>query len=198
MKASRLLLASIAAVLVLGGVALALLSTGPQPAAARAGENGHRTSFMYGEPEASPGSEHPMLRGEGLSITSCKKITLPPGLLRAFIAMYEHVGTNASKLSVEVEKVSVEGSIETAYDHTLVLSTEEGSVKIIVSQEWRIGAAKYDLLGLFAEGTLAKGMNVKVDAVKLSHSDTDIYVLLGYRITLPDGTILESGLPING
>jgi len=96
-----------------------------------------------------------------------KEIVIPKELLMNLFG--KKCNASAPKITPSLE--SFEGSIITAYDHTLVLGTDEGTIKIMMPNKLRNGAAEYDLLSLFAEGILSKGKNVKVDAIVLYSID---------------------------
>lgn len=190
MRTSSLLLVAIAIVIIVGGAALALLSHG-------APSNQDSVSpTITSIPGGTVGEAHGMFEvsENSFGIISYKKIIIPKDLLEKL-----RTGKCAGNCSgnIVVENIVVEGKLKTAYGSTLVIDTGGSIVKVVVPKHWRWNAAEYDLVGLFAEGILSKGMGLKVDAVKVGYKGLKPYIILGYKITLPDGSVLEADIPIN-
>ncbi len=192
-RASTLLLASIAVVLVVGGVALAALSQGQAGGKASA-DAPTITSIPEATDQAAQSNVCCEVSDNSFGIVSYKKIIVPASLLKN-LKMHGEANTSTGLVA---QHVVINGTLKTAYGDTLVVSTDSGVLRILVPKEWRWGAAEYDLVGLFAEGILAKNMNLRVDAVKIGYKGLPPYILVGYKITLPSGRVLVSNLPING
>jgi hypothetical protein len=98
------------------------------------------------------------------------------------------------------EPVEVEGTVVALFKRLLIVNTDEGQIRIHLSQAWIIDEELTMREELFESGYLSKGENIVVKALRadvIAKEGLRIYLLLGYEIIDESGVHAYAVLPFN-